>query len=89
MRGTSSHILEQLRKNENVVSPSHYTSGSIEVLDIISSALGKAGFEAFCMGQVLKYTIRAKHKSKYFEDMQKAQFYLSILLGDDPRKKQD
>jgi len=84
MRGTTGPILDRL--NKNVVSPSHYTVGNTEVIDVIKDCLGTSGFQAYCTGQVLKYVLRAKHKANYIEDLQKAQFYLSTLLGSDPRK---
>lgn len=86
MRGTTGPILDNLRSNKNVVSPKHYTVNEIEVLDVIRDTLGKDGYRDYCTGQVLKYILRAKYKGKYLEDLQKAEFYLRTLIGDDPRK---
>lgn len=63
--------------------PSHYTDGSIEVIDfIIDKKLN------FNRGNVIKYTSRAgkKDPNKEIEDLEKARFYLNkeieILKGD-------
>lgn len=50
--------------------PSHYTwLGGIEVIDI-TEHLG------FCLGNVVKYVLRADHKGKPIEDLEKAKWYL-------------
>lgn len=52
--------------------PEHYTwlPGDIEVIDITES-LG------FCLGNVIKYVLRADHKGRPLEDLQKAAWYLN------------
>ena len=51
--------------------PSHYTSGSIETIEVIEDwDLG------FCLGNVIKYVGRADHKGKPLEDLRKAAWYL-------------
>mgnify|MGYP003302697096 CR=1 FL=1 len=64
-------------EKEQVNHPSHYNFGSIEVIDYIRSALGEEGTYDFCIGNVIKYISRAKHKGKLKEDLQKAQWYLA------------
>ncbi len=68
-----------------VLSPDHYRHGEIEAIDAIRSALGPEGFAAYCRGQVIKYLWRCEHKSARADDIGKAQFYLALLAGDDPR----
>jgi hypothetical protein len=52
--------------------PSHYTFGTIEVIDVIEDwQLG------FCEGNCIKYIARAKHKGHELEDLKKAQWYLN------------
>ena len=62
---------------EKVNHPNHYNSGKYEVMDVIDDA----GFtEGFCLGNALKYILRAKHKESYIEDIKKAQWYLEYLI---------
>lgn len=58
---------------EFVNHPHHYNSGKIEVIDVIIDQ----GFgEGFCLGNVLKYVMRAPHKGTYNQDLEKASWYL-------------
>ncbi len=62
---------------EKVNHPDHYNSGQYEVVDVIDDA----GFgEGFCLGNALKYILRAKHKENYLEDLKKAKWYLEYLI---------
>ena len=62
---------------EKVNHPDHYNSGQYEVMDVIEDA----GFgEDFCLGNALKYILRAKHKENYIEDIKKAHWYLEYLI---------
>ena len=62
---------------EKVNHPDHYNSGQYEVVDVIDDA----GFgEGFCLGNALKYILRAKHKENYVEDIKKAKWYLEYLI---------
>lgn len=70
-------------KTEDMVNhPSHYTSGGVECIDAITAALSKYDdpVDAWLVGQVIKYLWRAPLKSKYDEDIKKAQFYLNRLV---------
>lgn len=63
--------------------PEHYTSGNIECLDAIKSALGD-NYKYYVQGNVLKYIWRFNHKNG-LEDLKKARFYLDDLIKhDDP-----
>jgi len=64
----------------NVNSPNHYTQGYIEAIYAIEQVLGKDGFKAFCMGNYLKYKMRAEHKGKD-EDLKKAEVYLGWAVN--------
>jgi hypothetical protein len=56
--------------NDAVNHPSHYTwLGGIEVIQV-TEHLG------FCLGNVVKYVLRADHKGKPVEDLEKARWYL-------------
>ena len=62
--------------------PSHYTSGGVECIDAITSALSsyEDSVDSWLVGQVIKYLWRAPLKGKYDEDIKKAQFYLNRLV---------
>jgi hypothetical protein len=62
---------------EKVNHPDHYNNGKYEVMDVIEDA----GFdEGFCLGNALKYILRARHKENYLEDLKKAKWYLEYLI---------
>ena len=67
---------------DNVKSPKHYMLGDlgIEVKDIIFEVTkDMKGKEAVCVGNILKYVMRARKKNG-IEDYQKAYEYLGYLL---------
>lgn len=72
---------ESAQKSEDAVNhPNHYTYGGIECIDIISNMTAdKAGIEAFCVGNVVKYLYRYQQKGGV-EDVKKAGWYLNKLL---------
>lgn len=75
--------IEQVRQaiKDNVNHPSHYTQGKVECIDALESAtIGKAGIEAVCVANVIKYLWRYEEKNG-LEDVKKAQFYLNRLLS--------
>lgn len=59
--------------------PSHYTQGGVECIDAIDAALGES-YQAYYIGQVMKYVWRAPLKGKLTEDLKKAQWYLNRLI---------
>ena len=62
---------------EKVNHPDHYNSGQYEVVDVIDDA---GCGEGFCLGNALKYILRARHKENYVEDLKKAKWYLEYLI---------
>jgi hypothetical protein len=58
-----------------VNNPSHYRwlPGDVEVIDITEHM-------GFCLGNVIKYVLRADHKGKPVEDLRKARYYLDREL---------
>ena len=55
--------------------PSHYNTGSIEVIDAIEDwGLG------FALGNAVKYIARAAHKGKMIDDLKKARRYLDRAI---------
>ena len=55
--------------------PSHYKQFGVEVIDIIRHVLGPDGFRAYCIGNELKYRLRAGDKGDAAQDIAKAMKY--------------
>lgn len=55
--------------------PSHYTAYPVEVIDMIRLVLGDGGFKAYCLGNEIKYRMRAGLKGDASEDLAKAMKY--------------
>lgn len=69
-------------EQDNVNHPSHYNYGDIEVIDYIKQVANgykNHPYEAYCIGNVLKYVSRASFKNGR-EDLEKAQWYLNAAL---------
>lgn len=72
---------------DNVNNPNHYKLGcGIESIEIIKRVLGLKGFVAFCLGNILKYLIRAEKKNGK-EDYKKAAKYLEWVIERDRTDK--
>ena len=89
------YIVERnlVKKDDRVNSPSHYTSGKVEAIEVIEDAIKDAPSTIFGMlqGQVLKYILRVWLKDNPIEDMKKARWYLDRMIthyeeypGDNP-----
>jgi hypothetical protein len=63
---------------DNVNHPAHYTAGSMEVIDAIE---GLQLDGDFCLGNVLKYIARSKHKGCELQDLRKAEWYLKRKIS--------
>ena len=62
---------------EKVNHPDHYNSGKFEAMDVIADA----GYgEGFCVGNALKYILRAQHKEDEIDDLKKARWYLDYWI---------
>jgi hypothetical protein len=61
--------------SDPVNQPSHYKSYPVEVIDIIRHVLGPEGFRAYCIGNELKYRLRAGDKGDAEQDLAKAMKY--------------
>lgn len=69
----------EVRKPDMVNHPPHYTQGGIECIDAMKAAtVGKSGFEAVLVGNVIKYLWRYESKGG-IEDIEKALWYLARL----------
>ena len=72
-----------LRDSDPVSSPSHYTSGSIETIDVIED--WKLGYH---LGNAVKYISRSGKKDplKTVEDLKKAIWYLERKIKNEEKK---
>ena len=70
------------RVSDEVNSPSHYTRGKQEAIDIIEEAIQDAPGpkEGMLQAQVLKYLLRLWLKDNPEQDARKAQWYLNRLV---------
>lgn len=69
--------------NNPVTSPAHYKQGGLEAIDVIKAYTSDLrGFKAFCVGNIIKYILRAENKNGE-EDYEKAFWYLVKLIGVD------
>ena len=59
-------ILSSTEKTDMVNSPKHYRMQGVEAIDL--------------KGNISKYILRYKHKSKPKEDLQKAKWYIEKLI---------
>lgn len=67
------------KPEDKVNHPKHYTVGDIEVIEYIKDKLTKDEYIGYCIGNVLKYVSRYKHKNGK-EDLDKALVYLSWAI---------
>lgn len=65
--------------NDPVNQPKHYITGGIETIDYIKAKLPREHFQAYCIGNVIKYVSRYSHKNGV-EDLKKAQVYLQWAI---------
>ena len=59
-----------------IKNPKHYQIlEGVESIEIIASALTEDQWKGFCLGNILKYRIRAGKKDELTQDIGKADFY--------------
>lgn len=68
--------------DDRVNSPSHYTAGRTEAIDVIEDSIKDAVSveSGFLQAQVLKYLLRLWLKDNPVEDAKKARWYLNRLI---------
>ena len=73
---------EEEAKIDNVNSPSHYTQGKIEAIDVLEDAVRHAPDPVVGMlqAQCLKYLLRMWHKGNAHQDAEKSCWYLKRLI---------
>ena len=76
-------VINMYNKTDVVNSPSHYTRGSSEAIDIIEEAIQDAPspVEGMLHAQVLKYLLRIWLKENPAQDAKKAKWYLERLIS--------
>lgn len=80
-KAPESHSEGSQTGSEMVNHPQHYNSGKYEVIDVLEDALTEEEFYGFCVGNCLKYLLRAKHKHETpVEDLKKCRWYLDKVL---------
>lgn len=70
------------RKEENDISnPKHYKLDGLDIesVDVVKAVLGEEGFINFCLGNILKYAIRAKKKGQFDSDIGKIKTYCEFI----------
>ena len=69
-------------KDDGVKQPRHYQLfGGIEAIEVIARSMTQEMFKGYCLGNILKYRLRAGKKSELAtleKDMAKATFYLEL-----------
>lgn len=66
--------------NDVVKSPKHYQIiEGVESIDIIASAMTVEQFKGFCLGNIIKYRMRAGNKDELNQDINKANFYVDLF----------
>ena len=72
-------VRQNQNKANNIQHPAHYTAYPVEVINMIREVLvaeyGEQGFEAYCLGNEIKYRMRAGLKGDVAEDIGKAEQY--------------
>lgn len=67
---------EKNRKDVDMVNhPPHYTSGYMEVIDMMIKVFGSEYVMMYCYINAFKYRMRAGSKKDTIEDIKKAQWY--------------
>ena len=72
--------------SESVNRPSHY-AGDIECIDAMVQQFGAEAVKTACVIQAFEMIWRWNKKGDPDENLQKAHWWLSFALGDDPRKQ--
>lgn len=62
-----------------LIKPDYYHKNGMDVIKMIELLRGKEAAKEFCIGNVLKYTIRHDKKNG-MEDLEKAQTYIYRLM---------
>lgn len=70
----------EIKEEDMVNSPKHYTNGQYEVIDVIKDWLTPEEFRGYVKGNTIKYVSRERYKNGD-EDLFKTIFYLNYLMN--------
>ena len=70
-------ILKDLKWYIDKTYDSHYSKRKYQSTQFIEDC---GHGEGFCMGNAIKYLMRARHKENYLEDLKKARWYLDYWI---------
>ena len=65
---------------DNVNHPEHYNQYGIECIQAIKASMSHLEFCGYLKGNAMKYLWRYRYKGKQKEDLEKSQWYLSLLI---------
>ena len=70
-------VVEEIAsKSDAVKNPSHYqVIDGVEAIEIIASVMSDEQWKGYCLGNIIKYRLRAGKKNKLDQDIGKADFY--------------
>ena len=67
--------------SDQIKNPKHYQIlEGVESIEIIASAMIPEQWHGYCLGNILKYRIRAGKKDELVQDIGKADFYEELYL---------
>ena len=74
--------------NNDISNPKHYKLDGLDIesIDVVKAVLGEEGFINFCLGNILKYAIRAKKKGQFDSDIGKIKTYCEFIAEAKERK---
>ena len=72
---------DEKEEENNISNPKHYKLDGLDVesIDVVKAVLGEEGFIDFCLGNILKYAIRAKKKGQFDGDIGKIKTYSEFI----------
>ena len=65
----------QVAQKDAVINPNHYDMMGANTIEILAAAMTEAEWRGFCLGNTLKYRIRAGKKDDLQQDIDKANNY--------------
>lgn len=66
--------------SDTVKNPKHYKLfQDVEVIDVIASSMSESEFKGYCLGNILKYRLRAGKKDDAQQELDKADFYNELF----------
>lgn len=70
----------QVHENSEVYQPKHYRFfQDLEAIEVIAGALTEEEFYGYCLGNKLKYRLRAGSKGDIKQDLDKSNFYEDLF----------